>query len=44
MARRATTAKDKVSTLTIEYVELGLSLHWSPEQISGVSYDKHNGF
>ena len=26
----------KFSSLTIKYVELGLSLHWSPEQISGV--------
>lgn len=36
MDRRATATKYKVSSLTIEYVELGLSLHWSPEQISGV--------
>jgi len=34
--RRVTATKYKVPPLTIEYVELGLSLHWSPEQISGV--------
>ncbi len=34
--RKGTATKYKVPSLTIEYVELGLSLHWSPEQISGV--------
>lgn len=36
MERKMTVAKYRVPLLTIEYVELGLSLHWSPEQISGV--------
>ncbi|RTE64633.1 IS30 family transposase [Amphritea opalescens] len=31
-------AKYKILALTVEYVELGLSLHWSPEQISGVGH------
>lgn len=34
--RRVAVKKYKIPSLTIEYVELGLSLHWSPEQISGV--------
>lgn len=36
LKRRAVATKYRVPPLTIEYVELGLSLHWSPEQISGV--------
>lgn len=36
MVRRTAVPKYRVAPLTIEYVELGLSLHWSPEQISGV--------
>lgn len=36
LKRRTTAMKYKVPLLTIEYVEFGLSLHWSPEQISGV--------
>lgn len=35
-SRRVAATKYKVPSLTIEYVELGLSLRWSPEQISGV--------
>ncbi|WP_420897529.1 IS30 family transposase [Amphritea opalescens] len=36
--RRALATKYKIPALTVEYVELGLSLHWSPEQISGVGH------
>lgn len=36
MERRTNATKYTVSSLTINYVELGLSFHWSPEQISGV--------
>lgn len=35
--RRHEAAKSQVSQKTISYVEFGLSLKWSPEQISGVS-------
>ena len=31
-------AKSQISQKTIDYVEFGLSLKWSPEQISGVSH------
>lgn len=34
--RRKYSAKTKVSQKTIDYVEFGLSLKWSPEQIAGV--------
>jgi IS30 family transposase len=34
--RQVSAAKYRVPSLTIKYVELGLSLQWSPEQISGV--------
>lgn len=36
--RKALAAKYKIPALTVEYVELGLSLHWNPEQISGVGH------
>ena len=36
LERRGIATKYRVPSLTIEYVELGLSFHWSPEQISGV--------
>jgi len=35
--RRHHTAKNQISQKTIDYVEFGLLLKWSPEQISGVS-------
>ncbi|TBR44926.1 IS30 family transposase, partial [Marinomonas agarivorans] len=35
--RRRHAAKSQISQKTIDYVEFGLSLKWSPEQISGVS-------
>ena len=35
--RRHHAAKSQISQKTIDYVEFGLSLKWSPEQISGVS-------
>lgn len=35
--RRRCAAKNQISQKTINYVEFGLSLKWSPEQISGVS-------
>ncbi|MEH6628769.1 MAG: IS30 family transposase [Motiliproteus sp.] len=37
LKRRVAATKYKIPSLTVEYVELGLSFHWSPEQISGVS-------
>ncbi len=36
--RRTLATKYKIPALTVEYVEFGLSLHWSPEQISGVGH------
>ncbi len=35
--RRHCATKSQISQKTINYVEFGLSLKWSPEQISGVS-------
>ncbi len=35
--RRHSAAKSQISQKTIDYVEYGLSLKWSPDQISGVS-------
>lgn len=36
--RRHSAAKSQISQKTINYVEFGLSLKWSSEQISGVSH------